>query len=317
MIGLRFQTKKYVIFAVGMVLFFLFFRRINIHDFQLVKLVDPTLIFLILIANVLVLLLKVWRWRFLLSQFNIRLSNLRLFKSVSSGFYLGLVSPGTSGEFARLLRVPIKTSYGISTIILEKIADIVVLFCFSSIGLLLLFVQKLNVFYSIILPLILIIVFVSILLRTSYIGGRGVQFIGNKLKLSQIQLNDIVFALKERHVILVSIIISIFLWIIPGIQYYLVCRAMTMDIDFRALVGSFYGPYLAGIISMIPLGLGVFDFGTSQVLSRVCRYSTQLSNISVLLFRLSVTLPLIFFGFVCFILTLFGNDTDNKERGSA
>jgi uncharacterized protein (TIRG00374 family) len=258
----------------------------------------------IFILSILFLLLKTWRWSFLLRQFGIKLSRTTLLKSVASGFYLGLVTPGTSGEFARVINTPIGKSLGISIIILEKAADFILLFYFSSIGILFLCFPELDVKWSILFPLPFLGLFLIILWRIKPFFRFIKKKLLKKLNFSEDRFNNITEVLRGRNVIAVCVIVSALLWIIPGIQFYLICHAVQIDMHYKELVVSFYGPYLIGIVSMIPLGIGIFDIGTSNILSRLFHYSKELSNMSMLLFRILVTLPLVIFGFICFAFTM-------------
>lgn len=295
---------KKITLVIGIILLVLFVRRISIDDLRNVQFVSLKFVVGMILVNSLVLGLKTWRWRVLLSQFDIRLPTLGIFRSVSSGFYLGLVSPGTAGEFARILRLPIQKQYGLSTIALEKVADIAVLFYLSIVGLAFLFFPGAHISLSLTVPLLFIGSVFFVAIRASRTSNKITKLLMKKFKLDEAQLENIILTLRKTHVVFLCIFVSLILWIIPGVQYYMICKAINIDITFQTLIISLYGPYLLGVISMIPLGFGIFDLGTSQMLYKSLSGGRDLANISVVLFRLLTTLPLVLFGFVCFLFTM-------------
>ena len=299
--------KHKLFLLLGVLCFFLFLRKISTSDLKLLRLVEGNLIALVIGINGFVLLLKTWRWHILLSQLNITLPWRILFRSVSSGFYLGLVSPGTTGEFARILKVPVKPSLGFFTIALEKVTDLGVLTCFSIAGLVYWVYPKGGILLGAVIPLmILVVMFLSLGSIKKWSHPR-IEWMFKRLRVKDIAWKEALPYFGRKWILCMSIGVSFLLWVIPGFQYYLICRAIHIDIGIKSIIISLYTPYLAGVLSMIPFGLGVFEIGASQLLGRISG-GQEAIGASLLLFRLLSTLPLVMFGLGCFIQIMLKRD---------
>jgi uncharacterized protein (TIRG00374 family) len=298
------RLLRRVILLLGLVFFGLFLRKIELDDLRNIQFLTAKFVVAIIAINVFVLLLKTWRWHFLLSRFHIRLSQGALFRSVASGFSLGLVSPGTTGEFARILKLPVEPRYAVSTTLFEKVTDIGVLAYLSFMGIFFLAFPSAGLALSLVVPLLLVAGLSFAVVRSGVIRNAMSRMVIKSLRLDAIELGSIFSTLKSTRVVFVSILVSLLLWIAPGIQYYMICRALNIQISFQGLVMSFYGPYLLGVISMIPLGFGVFDLGASRMLVRSLNEASGLADVSIILFRSLSTLPLVLFGLTCFLYTM-------------
>lgn len=292
--------KHKLFLLIGVLCFFLFLKKISASDLKLLRLVEGNLIAFLIGMNGLVLLLKTWRWHILLSQLNITLPWRILFRSVSSGFYLGLVSPGTAGEFARILKVPVKPSLGLFTIALEKVTDLGVLVCFSIAGLVYWVYPEGGILLGAVIPLMILVVMVLSLGRMKKGTHPRIEWMFKRFKVKDMAWKEALPYFGRKGILCMSIGVSFLLWVIPGFQYYLICRAVHIDMSLQSLVISLYGPYLAGVLSMIPLGIGVFDIGASELLRSISG-GQEAIGISLLLFRLLTTLPLVLFGLICFL----------------
>ena len=297
--------KKWLFLIAGGILFSIFISRIDSRGFLWLQKISIESLICIIGINATVLFLKAWRWKYLLSKFNIHLQNRKIFYAVSVGMYLGLVSPGTSGEFGRMIKVPIKPGLGFLTIALEKVADLGVLLLIS-LGGILYWVSPnrgllLVAIPSLIILSVMVLGFVKMRIKIfSWIEG-----ISKRITKREIAWKEILACLGKKDILFIAISVSFLLWVIPGVQYYLICKAIHTDIAVKSIIISLYTPYLVGVLSMIPFGIGVFEIGASHLLGRMSSEQEAIGP-SLLLFRLLTSLPLVLFGLGCFIKTIAG-----------
>lgn len=299
--------KKWFLLIAGGFLFSIFISRMDFGGFLWLQRIGFESLICVVGINVGVLLLKAWRWKYLLSQFDIHLGNGKIFSAVSAGMYLGLVSPGTSGEFGRIIRVPVKPSLGFLTIALEKAADLGVLLVIS-IGGMLYWVVPNRGFLLVAIPSLMILsVMVLSFGRVKERVFSCIEWICKRFTKREIAWEEMRAFAGRKDILFMLISVSFLLWVIPGVQYYLICKAIHTDIGIKSIIISLYTPYLAGVLSMIPFGIGVFEIGASQLLRRISG-DQEAIGASLLLFRLLSTLPLVIFGFICFFGTMLVRD---------
>jgi uncharacterized protein (TIRG00374 family) len=299
--------KKWLLLIAGGFFFSIFISRIDYRGFLWLQKISIESLICIVGINAAVLFLKAWRWKYLLSHFGIHLRNGKLFYAVSAGMYLGLVSPGTSGEFGRIIKVPVRPSLGFLTIALEKAADLGVLL-FISIGGMLYWIFPNRGFLWVAIPsLIFLGVMVLSFGRVKDNVFSCIEWICKRFTKREIAWEEMRAFAGRKDVLCMSIMVSLLLWIIPGVQYYLICKAIHADIGIKSIIMSLYTPYLAGVLSMIPFGLGVFEIGASHLLGRISGDHEAISA-SLLLFRLLTILPLVLFGLGCFVQIMLRRD---------
>ncbi len=117
-----------MLLIIGAALFAVFFYRAwvgkAIHPIVLIM---PFWLVVLIVMNLFIPVLKMMRWQDSLSRFGISFSKPRMFGTVSAGFFLGLVTPGTSGELGRAVMVDMSKAVGVSTVLFEKLFDLAVL----------------------------------------------------------------------------------------------------------------------------------------------------------------------------------------------
>ena len=137
--------KKYILFFIGTIIFIVFISNIGFKEIgNAISSISFIYVFSIILLNVPVLLLKTWRWKFLLAKYSLSLSFFEMFAAVSAGFFLGLVTPGTVGELGRTLTTNIEKSKGVATVVYEKFFDFLTLFLLSVCSLLIYFLNPLE-----------------------------------------------------------------------------------------------------------------------------------------------------------------------------
>ena len=63
----------------------------------------------------------------------------------------------------------------------------------------------------------------------------------------------------------------------------------------------YFLPYIAGVISFIPFGLGVLDFSIVGVMSNLYGIANAIAFSTAISFRLLATVPLVIWGYCCYV----------------
>jgi uncharacterized protein (TIRG00374 family) len=303
--------KKYLLVITGTLLFALFIFKIGIKGIRdTFNLISIEYIIAIVLLNIPILILKTWRWKLLLSKYNLFFPVVDLFSSISSGFFLGLVTPGTFGELGRTLTTDISKSKGVGTVIFEKFFDLLLLF--------LLGVSSLVIYFLNPLESVLIILFIC----TAF--AAFVYFLSSKIKLinyifkylSRFKITDRIknlyqvfnTLLQDRKIVLISSLISLGIWTISGIQVFLILKAFNIAASIEMICVCYFLPYLAGVLSFIPLGLGVLDFSMAGLMIEFYAITNFVAYASVLGFRLFATFPLVVWGYICYLYKIINKN---------
>lgn len=300
--------KKYLLVGAGTLIFLYFISKFDFKEIgSSLSLLGMLYVVSIILLNFPVLLLKTWRWKFLLSKYDLSPTFLDMFIAVSAGFFLGLVTPGTMGELSRTLTINIDKSKGVGTVIFEKFFDLFTLFILSIGSLLIYFLdpfESITIFLVVCLGSWGLIYFVS---RKKNFLEYFMGFVKKLLpkiklvdKLSMLQ-KIFVNLLRDNKLVILSIVVSLSLWLISGIQFYLILKALNVDPSFLMVCVCFFLPYLTGVLSFIPLGMGVTDFSMVGVMVSFYHITSSLSYTAVLAFRLYATIPLVIWGYLCYL----------------
>jgi len=296
--------KRLMLLIIGSALFAGFLYQARVREaIGSVVLIKPSWLIVLIMTNLCIPLLKMMRWQTILSKFGISFEKSRMFGAVSAGFFLGLVTPGTSGELGRAMTTDMNKTIGVSTVFFEKLFDLAVL--------LLIAVSALTIHYfarsiSFLTSVFLWSGFVLLLFISSKKNGTIEKWgrlavrniLPNRWKAKAVEVQDIFNSLVKNFSLSVRCVVySLVLWIVPGVQFCIIARSLGIDANFEMVLTSFFVPYLAGIISLIPLGLGVLDFSIAGIMTRWYGVSPALGNASVIAFRLLITFALVIWGF--------------------
>jgi uncharacterized membrane protein YbhN (UPF0104 family) len=108
--------------------------------------------------------------------------------------------------------------------------------------------------------------------------------------------------LRDRRALGTSVAYSVFLWILPVLQMQLIMVGLGGDVPLKTSAFVFLFPYLIGVLSLIPAGIGAFDMAADEIGGRAMALAgeaAELGSLSPLYFRVLVTVPLIGLGYVC------------------
>lgn len=155
------MRKRWLVRSIGLFLFAIIALKIDwtniVTLLSEMKLVWLAVSFLLIFPFV---ALKAWRWVYLLSLQDIRYSFHRAFLIYSVGIFLGLVTPGRLGDLMKVVYLKkdhnVPTSRGFSSVIIDRLCDLVVLILAASLGVVFLALSKSVLFYSIGFGLVLL-----------------------------------------------------------------------------------------------------------------------------------------------------------------
>ena len=257
----------------------------------------------ILALNLLPGLLKTARWRWLLGSAGVKSRLVPAYLAINAGFFLGLVTPGTAGELARAFSVPEARGRGLVIVTFEKVVDLVVLLGLAVAAAVAVALDGAVVWAVIATGLTVSALAYAVLVRrapaVASVARRARGLLPARL---QDRVDDALQGLgglaTRPATMAVAATVSLALWLVPFAQMWLIFRGLGLDAPLSLIAGSYFLPYLVGILSMIPLGIGSFDLSLSAVFGRY-GVGGPVVGITPLLYRVLVSLPLIAFGYGC------------------
>ena len=226
-------------------------------------------LFFSFLLNFLVLFIKSFRWRYILKNQDIFISQLEAYSIYSASAYFGIITPGRIGDFLRVFYL--KKNYnidiirGLPSIIFDRIQDIYFLLFLFSVG-----IWKYNIlgwFTNYFYVIILFIVFLPLNLFNENFSKKIILFIlkaftVKKYKSKIINNFDVFYDELEKAVnkkVFLIIGLTIFSHFIVFTQCYFITQALQIKIDYFTVI-LFYS--ITSIISFLPIsisGIGTRD----------------------------------------------------------
>lgn len=247
-------------------------------------------------------ILKLARWRMLTGP--VAAGRAKRYLAVNAAFFWGLVTPGTAGELARASLLGDRSGRGVAVVLLEKFTDMGVLaLCVVFAGIAHLVSARGAALLA--LP-ILALSFgaVRLLLRYDRLftvvpkAMLAILLTPSRLSDAKQMYWDFHRLAKDTGLFFRSALFSAMLWLLPLAQMVLLYRGLGAHLPVGAVALGFFLPYLAGVLSMVPLGIGVFDLGLGRM-SVLFGSAAGAAALGPVFFRALVTLPLILFGYGC------------------
>lgn|GEM_PF-2115568 len=300
------RLRKHALLILGTGLLVVYVSRIDYREVASAASRFPVhLAILVLALNVVPGGLKSLRWGMLLRASGIRASAVRDYLAVSASFFLGLVTPGTSGEFSRALTLGSDAVRGLLVVSFEKLTDLGVLFVLVIVSAILEFTGGRTFCLTLsLLGLGIVAAYVVYVRHTRLFTGPIKMVLSRVLYGHRIQnvrkaYWDFDSLLRNTPLLLTSSCYSLALWAIPLVQTYLIYKGLGLDMPLKAVALTYFLAYLVGVLSMIPFGLGTFDLGLSGIALRYATARVSPIGMTPLFYRAFVTLPLVLFGYAC------------------
>ena len=299
--------------VLGTVMFAVYLFRLDWNAVRASRTAFPVgIAVIVILLNLLTGALKYGRWSRLLRTRGIeqRGSKLDEYLAINAGFFLGLVTPGTSGELARSALSEVPSSRALAIIGFEKISDLGVLLLMVAGSAVVQFTSGTASWVASILILLGTVSAYVLFLRYDRLVTGPFRFLLARFgKSSHVETARGVYwefyeLLGDRRTLVVSAVFSALLWVLPVLQMHLILSGLDGQIPLKTSAFVFLFPYLIGILSMIPAGIGAFDIAAGQIGGRAIELAGAagtLGSLSPLYFRLFVTVPLVVLGYLCHI----------------
>lgn len=258
-------------------------------------------------ANLLPGGIKYIRWRHFLDRRGLSIEGFRGYLAVNASFFLGLVTPGTAGELSRAW-VDESNQKGRATAIVafEKLTDLAVLVLLVVGSAAVQFTEGLLSWGVVAVAFLGVAAAYALFLRYDGLVTMPLKFLLQRAVSDERRrsLRDAYWEfyelLDDRKLTLLSAVASAALWLVTLAQMQIIFVGLGWELPLKTTALALFLPYLLGVVSLIPLGLGVFEI----VMSRITEIGILASvaggtSLGPLFFRFLVTLPLVVGGYVC------------------
>ncbi|HIH21120.1 MAG: flippase-like domain-containing protein [Candidatus Diapherotrites archaeon] len=310
--------KKIILPVLGIIVLGILLTQVNLQEVlnQLQK-ARPEFLLAAAILSFVTAFVKSLKWKQIVEATGHKISNVKAFKAFSIGFALSLASPGRIGDFARALFIKDRKrglASGLATVVIDRIIDIILLFCLAAIGLLVIAEKFQNQGFEIaILAAILLSIALSVMLFSrekarivlkpffrliipERFKGRAKSFFNEFYKALKS------FA-KNKEKVAKSIILGLLSWALTIAFALLIAQGVQLNADLIFIAACI--PILL-IVETIPIsiaGIGTRD-ATAVFLFSFAGISPEKS--------ISFSLLFLFFGYL--ILGFFGAVLSFKEK---
>ena len=268
---MRYLTNKWVLRAIGPVLFCIILFRIDLPQLaELLSKINPLYIILAVILFVPLIIVKAWRWQLLMNAQGIGYSLLDSSVMYAAAMYIGVITPGRLGDFVKVFYLvkddhPFGRSF--ATVLLDRLFDLVSLLLIAYASML----AFITIFEStvIIMSVIIAVTFVLVVfflikkeLSTRVLKRIAFGFIPLKHREKAGQVfSDFGNAVNKSgsRQLFQTISITILAWIIYYLTVYFLASAIGIDIPFLYLVTCVS---ITAVITLIPIsisGIGTRD----------------------------------------------------------
>lgn len=252
--------------------------------------------------------IKYLRWRHLLSERGLGVSGFSGYLAINASFFLGLVTPGTAGELSRAwVSESEQPGRATAVVAFEKLTDLAVLLLLVTgsaavhftegpltWGLVALMVGGAGGLYALFLAYDgLLTGFLEPLLMRALSEERR-----ESLRRAYWDFYELV---RQRDLFLLSAAVSLGLWLTALAQMKLITVGLGWALPLETVALILFLPYLVGVLSLIPMGLGAFELSMAQVVDVGVGGAAVggAGALAPLFFRFLVTLPLIVGGYAC------------------
>ncbi len=307
------DLKRAGLLALGTALFAIYLFRLDWSAAEKARSAFPAGVAVLIISlNILIGFLKYGRWSLLLQWREIDRPGSRVdeYLAINAAFFLGLVTPGTSGELARSALSKVPSSRALAIIGFEKISDLGVLLLMCAGSAVVQFTSGMTSWLASGAILFATVGAYVLFLRFHRLVTGPFRFLLERLgDASQVETARYIYRefyelLGDRRALVSSGLFSALLWTVPVIQMHFILSGLGGDIPFKTSAFVLLAPYLIGTLSMIPAGIGSFDIAAAQVGGRAIEIAGAaggLGSLSPLYFRVLATIPLIVLGYLCHI----------------
>jgi glycosyltransferase 2 family protein len=278
------KVNRIIKIIIGFLIILLILKFANMKDVIQI-LINSNWIYSILILFIFsfILFLRAIRFRLILQNLKYNLTVLESLKIIVANTFVIAFIPKLGGDFFRSYYISKykkqKLGSSIGVIFVERILDTLVPIIFV-LFFMLYFLININISNNLIILIyiaifiVLLIIIISILIITNKrLSLYCLKIIKKVSILFKISLKyydflkkhtinfqtTIKFLIKKKNLLIKSIILTIFIWLFQGIQFYYVIKILDLEITLINSIGIYLIAAIIWSISMIPFGLGAME----------------------------------------------------------
>ncbi len=284
---------------VGLVIFAVII--LNIDTGRLLSILssaDPALVSCSILLAVPNIILKSLKWNVIIRSYGTGYSLLKSIRAWLSGFFLGIITPGRIGDLSRALYLRKETGLSggksLTTVFLDRINDIVVLFCFSLAGMAVIaggMSQGTGLLAYISGAFLIFLVLVAALMRKSIIL-RVARPLSLRLLPSRYHnvlgraFHDFYEGLSgmRKPMLGAAVLLCVVTWIISISQFWLLSSAIGLDLPYTFFMGVVPIAVLLDTLPVSFSGIGTRDAALIFFFSLVSIPSESAVSLSLLSF---------------------------------
>ncbi len=237
--------------VIGIVLFLYIIWNMNLLEIlSILKNTDMFYLSISIIFIVPIIAVKAFKWKMLMKVYNIDYPFIKSIGAWLVGYSVSLITPGRLGDFYRAYYLREKTSLGksLTTVMVDRIIDVIVLFSLALIGIVFFasfYAGYFDLLLSVVVIFILFLLFVFLLTRKGFVIRilrpffRAMIPDRYKPKLGTV-FNDFYKGLgimrNRKTIIIVSTVLGIIAMLLTIFQYYLMALALNITLPFQFLL---------------------------------------------------------------------------------
>jgi uncharacterized protein (TIRG00374 family) len=306
--------KRYVLPIVGTVLLLIYVSRLDLRALWAQVVDFPVADAVVVVAlNAACVLVKAVRWRRFLGKLGTSTEFGRAYTAVLAAFFMGLVTPGTAGEFSRAASLDRDREKGVAVLVLEKFTDLLSLGILAALAAAS-FAASPAVFAGLLVALgaVLVAAYAAYFRLRNWVARPMKAVVLRLVSAEGAQSAGRVYQEFNRltgggSTVVASALYSVALWLLSLTQVALIYHGLGLTPSFRFVALTYFLPYLIGIVSLVPLGLGTFEMSLRQIgLHSASGIPAESVALVPAFFRVFVTLPLIGAGYACQVALALG-----------
>jgi len=295
---------------IGIALFIYIIYSIDIMKVgEIIVQINPLYFTAAILVTTVAILLKAFKWQLLFSVYGIKVPYYRFLRSWMIGLTLSMITPGKVGDFAKACYLKDKAPLGkgLTTVMSDRIIDLLTLFILTIIGL-----SVFAIYYAentslllttyILFALFIIAVFIfskkriaSFILRPFYYRFAPEKY---KEKLKSVYVDfysGISLVLEKKKLVIIVTALTFIVWFVTTFTLYMVSSSLNFSIPFSFLLIVF--PIIT-LLEALPIsfsGVGTRDAALIFFFSFITMGAE--ASISISLIYLLTTYVFVFIGF--------------------
>ncbi len=266
-----------------------YLSRVNI-DYLLVS----------LFLTVPLFMLKIKRWRMILSDLGIELNTKRSITIYGAGLFLGQITPGQIGEIIRgylLSRKGFSLKKALNSVLIDRLLDLFILVFISFFGFI--YFIKISIIYKIALTIIPVYVLLFIFKSKKFLALFEFDFKLFKLIKDNFDIISTVF--RNRKLIIQLSSLSLLSFLVTTLRAHYLLKSISINMPFLDLN---FCMAIANTVSLLPIsvaGIGTRDYTMIYIFNGYDLSSESAITFSFLIFLVAYVLNVIW-GFVAWII---------------